>query len=339
MSDDKSEFKKTLLFLSVDLIGSTQTKVEFPPGGAEESWLYGYEQFYVTFPEELDKACGEQGIGTPEVWKYNGDEILFRTIVRTATETTKSIVAFQKASNRYMRYQESPRELANIKCAAWLATFPYPNEIVTVPQPVSRLKYERNDDRYGDQIEDYLGPEIDIGFRISKYATSHKLVVSVTLAWVIAYRLKQYKGNLPNSDPPPPPDSYFETWEPLRGVLGGTAYPIIWVDVSTQERELHEKLRGYPRTPSEPDDIIRYCREFISNHQTSIAPPILDDLLDVQNESDFLDFSTSIRKRVNRLDENRAASVEPEESDDLSESISTKDPIEAESDADSVSAD
>lgn len=70
---------------------------------------------------------------------------------------------------------------------------------------------------------DYLGPEVDTGFRIGKCTRPGMLVVSVELAELLAEiptQLRSMVGKIVG-------------WEQLKGVWEERHYPVIWVDFPT----------------------------------------------------------------------------------------------------------
>ena len=71
----------------------------------------------------------------------------------------------------------------------------------------------RNDNR------DYIGPLVDMGFRLKEYASSRKLVISADLAYLML--VSGLGGDMA---------LFYEGEFPLKGVLRGKPYPVIWID-------------------------------------------------------------------------------------------------------------
>ena len=65
---------------------------------------------------------------------------------------------------------------------------------------------------------DFVGPLIDIGFRLSKFASLRKFVISADLAWLIT---AQGDAAMP---------FHYDGRESLKGVLNDQPYPIFWID-------------------------------------------------------------------------------------------------------------
>lgn len=69
---------------------------------------------------------------------------------------------------------------------------------------------------------DFLGPDIDIGFRISKFALRKRLVVSAHLAWLLFHE----RAACPEIED----QLRIVSLEILKGVWGGRHYSIIWFE-------------------------------------------------------------------------------------------------------------
>lgn len=77
---------------------------------------------------------------------------------------------------------------------------------------------------------DVIGPSMDIGFRISKFASDRKFVVSVEIARILSENANNHLS------------IYVDGVEELKGVLNGIAYPIIWIDMNNGNPTNIEKL-------------------------------------------------------------------------------------------------
>ena len=85
-------------------------------------------------------------------------------------------------------------------------------------------------------IRDYIGPSIDTGFRLGGMASPRKLVISVDLAYLLS--VEQERHNREPAAYSVGPLSFqkfdfkYEGRLPLKGVLGGAPYPVIWIDLN-----------------------------------------------------------------------------------------------------------
>jgi hypothetical protein len=103
-----------------------------------------------------------------------------------------------------------------LKGSAWLAGFPVCNAEIPM---VSDLP--SGPDAGAVTGFDYAGPAIDIGFRISKLASPHRLIVSAEVAYLLT--IAGRGGEIVHHLHPDRPAE-------LKGILGGEEYPVFWID-------------------------------------------------------------------------------------------------------------
>lgn len=198
------------LFLSVDMAGSTQFKARFTDGG---SWLNTFRTFFTNFPLMLAGQIGfaflEEG-DTPsvEVWKVMGDEVIFVASPASAEELVNLLLALLRTMHAYeeLHFQDLPLRL---KGTAWLADFAGPNIELEIPELSG-----------GDGIRamDFIGPDLDLGFRVGKFARPECLALSFDIADLLLGAANVSQIAL-----------YLIGAEELKGVMFGRPYPIIWM--------------------------------------------------------------------------------------------------------------
>lgn len=200
------------LFLSVDMVGSTQFKARFP-GQGSQGWLEVFQAFFCNFPLILAGQVGFEFIDderTPsiDIWKAMGDEVIFAAEPQSAEEAASILRALLRAMALYeSRYFE--RIPLRLKGTAWLVAFGEQNIELDIAELAA-----------GDGARhiDYIGPDVDLGFRLSKYARPSSLVVSLDLLEQLldARNAGDLAFHLVGRDE-------------LKGVMFGRPYPIIWV--------------------------------------------------------------------------------------------------------------
>ncbi len=198
------------LFLSVDMAGSTQFKARFTDGG---SWLETFRGFFTNFPLMLAGQVGfaflEEG-ETPsvEVWKVMGDEVIFVATPDSAEEIVTLLLALLRTMNDYeSRFLEDlPLRL---KGTAWLAEFGGRNIELEIPE------LSGGD---GVRVIDFIGPDLDLGFRVGKFARPACLALSFDVADLLLSARNSADAAL-----------YLIGAEELKGVMFGRPYPIIWM--------------------------------------------------------------------------------------------------------------
>ncbi|WP_027132611.1 nucleotidyl cyclase domain-containing protein [Geminicoccus roseus] len=197
------------LFLSADIVGSSVYKAEMIAGDVTRAieWSESISGFFRDFPALFQRHADARALGSGcdpmnSVWKLLGDEILFVFDVTDFAQTTLLCAAFFDALVEYD--QDLARGPLRLKGLGWLAQFPFPNVEV------------RAGARSG-QRADYIGPDMDIGFRLADSTRAGRFLISIELAEQIA-------------DQPPTGNLVIHHvgWSGLRGINGGKPYPVFW---------------------------------------------------------------------------------------------------------------
>ena len=199
------------LFLSADVAGSTEYKVGLAhqPG---TGWLDVFRDFFRNFPIMMMGQVGMEFLAEdtlPEVavWKFMGDETIFVCAPVSPEEATLLLRAHFNAMAAYEAEYLADLPL-RLKGTAWLARFPSPNIEIEVPELA----------RGGGTTQtDFIGPDIDLGFRLGKFAWPATVSVSLDLLDVVLQA-----GNRELLD------FFLVGREPLKGVLFGRPYPAVW---------------------------------------------------------------------------------------------------------------
>jgi hypothetical protein len=240
---DELTRSKLKIFLSVDIVGSTALKqrgrVFELPDGVDEGpefvngdWLRFLTSFYKDFPYRLVDAFGDirdqRAKGTslesgrsprpPLLWKALGDELIFSAELRGLGDAALHLEALATAINTSVGFwtEASCPLPVSFKGTAWVAGFPLGNS--EIPMTAGEAGRALNEKGIGDDCCDYSGPAMDIGFRLAKFATPRRLIISAELADLVISDGRLRKG--------------FRVEEPaeLKGVLRGRPYPVFWFD-------------------------------------------------------------------------------------------------------------
>jgi hypothetical protein len=206
------ESPKPRLFLSVDMVGSTQFKARFT-GKGSAGWLETFRAFFTNFPLMLAGQLAfafmeEEATPAVDVWKVMGDEVIFTARPGSAEELTSILRALLRTMKLYeaSHFERLPLRL---KGTAWLADFAEANIELDIP--------ELSASDVAPHV-DFIGPDLDLGFRISKFARPASLVLSLDLV-----ELLLGAANLPDIA------LYLVGREELKGVMFGRPYPIVWM--------------------------------------------------------------------------------------------------------------
>lgn len=201
------------LFLSVDLVGSTQFKTRFT-GEEGAGWLTTFQTFFTNFPIMLAGQVGFEFLddegSTPavDVWKVMGDEMIFVAEPKSAEELASLLRALFNTIRLYEQKNFAQLPL-RLKGAAWVAEFPERNIEVEIPELSSGD---------GGRHLDYIGPDIDLGFRIAKFSRPSSVVLSLDLLDILLAADNRDTLAL-----------HLVGREILKGVMFGRPYPIVWM--------------------------------------------------------------------------------------------------------------
>ena len=247
------------LFLSVDLVGSTAFKAS--TGQLANStepypeWVTKFRHFYREFPvilasrfqRALNAREDHDGYAEhpPQVWKTIGDEILFCCRVHSCEHLSVCIIAFLGALEDYGRLLDRDGKGLDVKGAGWIAAFPAPNVTVEIlrsgsaqadaADQIEEALEERADSSPGDF--DFLGKQIDSGFRTAKNSASDRCSLSLELAWLLADAAHSEIFSAKFS---------YHGRQTLKGVINDRPYPIVTIDAerSLARREVRKHERA-----------------------------------------------------------------------------------------------
>ncbi|MHC2017313.1 hypothetical protein [Methylobacterium sp. CM6247] len=326
--------------MSVDLVGSTAFKAKHAnrrhEGAPYADWLHITRKFYRDFPDEVEKAydgllpqhakCIDLLEGKrPQVWKTIGDEIIFCCRLVCMEHLALCMNSFTAALEKYGRDVNASEPELDVKGSTWIASFPAPNSTIVSAVRASLGEVENVvGDTLGEADEinadlrpglyDFLGKSIDIGFRISRFAQSDELALSLDLAYLLTL-LKQHRlvGF----------DFIFKGREPLKGAISGTPYPIVTIETekSVKKKELSSLERSVGKSDFADTITLRnYLHAFMEMHGLEV--PILALHADLGQPPDnvypqcFRDFRTAFESGLTdaSLQQQGLAEAEAEDS-------------------------
>jgi hypothetical protein len=238
----------------VDLTGSTAFKaVGFENGTVDPqpAWVRRFRNFYSKFPEFLQNAFRECSMGKqddefslhcPKIWKTVGDEIIFCVRVISIEHIACCVSSFQRALEEYGRSLDGDKVALDVKGSGWTGSFPTQNislEIhsagrgTTEEDEYITEDFERGADKE-PHLYDFLGRDIDAGFRVARAASADRLVVSAELGYLLAEAAIgglfvgrfEYGGR-----------------DRLKGVINDRPYPMVFVDTERNGKRRQIKTR------------------------------------------------------------------------------------------------
>ncbi len=208
---------KTVIFMSVDISDSTIFKEKGHSLDDDPLWLEAFETFFKEVPLVLMGQIATAFAMTDDlpdisIWKVIGDEIVFRAQARSAEEALTE--AFYRTVVTYeARFVE--RWPLRIRGCCWAARFPGRNIEIKIPEMA------------GVGYVDYLGPDVDLGFRLVSQVDRGQVILSLNLAEALA-SLPERRGM----------QFHYVDRKVLKGIFVGRPYPLILVTLSDCMPEL-----------------------------------------------------------------------------------------------------
>ena len=237
---------RTRVFLSVDLVGSTAFKAgagsEHGDQAAYPKWVDETRKFYAEFPLILRARYNHATLekreiqaAWPRIWKTIGDEVVFCARIQSRDHLACIVQAFTEALREYGLKLEERGAHLDVKGTGWMAAFPTPNVTVPIERveafdiPTEEMEVAADD---APHKFDFLGKNIDCGFRLARFSSSDKLTLSVELALALCDSIlvnDLFRG-----------DFHYLGREELKGVLNGRPYPI--VAIYTERRTIRRRV-------------------------------------------------------------------------------------------------
>ncbi|UXS31338.1 hypothetical protein FY152_04210 [Agrobacterium tumefaciens] len=276
------------LFLSVDLVGSTAFKGNSEPDAdvLYPEWVESFRQFYNAFPARVDAIYNESKLaaadgekflnGGPKVWKTIGDEILFCARVNSIRHLACCITSFLGALDAYGKLLENSGVPLDVKGSGWLATFPAHNISISVQSNTesagSSVSHDATEE-FEQQVDaspllfDFLGKDIDAGFRIAKNASTDRFTSSLELSFLLAQASLQdmFSGRFT-----------YHGKETFKGVIRNQPYPVISIDTERDfaKRNLRYRERLLTKEVDAPPQALQDFLSAFMNYE-GIEIPVL----------------------------------------------------------------
>lgn len=299
---DCPEFLKPRLrlFLSADIIGSTALKqsrlgaMDQAEGQSHGSWFTTIQGFYFEAQQSFLaewRACpghdrdpahfGEP----PRLWKTIGDEVLFTKLITDHRQVAVTLQCWVRTLDRIRAFLTRDSVRLGVKSTAWLAGFPFRNKEVVLSgdsfsgdAPIDDYFKENGrllNKYYGSDgsniVIDYVGPSIDTGFRLTTLASARKLILSLEVAYIMALT------STISDSPIRTINLRYDGQAALKGVLGGSGYPVFWLDLGagSSAAVLEDKLTS--GAPCDRDAARRFCEAFIAEQELMFLPFVASD--------------------------------------------------------------
>lgn len=260
------------LLLSADIVGSTALKqsqvthLRDEKHKVDSPWFAIIQGFYIeariAFIEEWKRSSDTNGLKSfslgeePRLWKTIGDEILFSKVLTDYRQLIFTLNCWMRALKKLTKFLKSRDSRLDVKSTAWIAGFPVKNKDVVVSNASTLLnasvedyfvesgkllnEYYANPDNENVAI-DFVGPSVDVGFRLAAHATARRFVVSAGIPYILS-------SSLANEDDEEADIRFhFGGTVTLKGVFGGLPYPLFWIDMGESNNFFHVRRRTHQR--------------------------------------------------------------------------------------------
>lgn len=179
--------ERLYFFYSFDLVNSTKYKTFYP-----NDWPDTIDLFYRTVIQEIDKWGA---VSPPRVWKFVGDEVLMYQVItckkdmveapaeglRTVRDTTKRIREGVEHKGHHLLAVKGTVWCAVVSEAVRTQDEKRPRNVTSKPLSVKSSLLNNVPSGL-----DFLGPDIDSGFRAGKCAAPNRLAVAPGLAYLVS---------------------------------------------------------------------------------------------------------------------------------------------------------
>ena len=247
------------LFFSMDLSGATKYKYSNPPTEIFNNEISSWPSFFIEFFNQsgalfwnnmrLSSDQNNHGFYPIEFWKTLGDEILFFSTQTSEEQPYWQLRAFiLTVQQLHMKVQEYTNLQLGVKGVIWSAGFPIRNKRIFLDQSNGTSVYEGDEETLEIQtgarpapgaVVDFMGLEMDQGFRLGSHATPGRVVASPDACYLAAKGYSKVDAQRVGAfqhgatieglvDASPEFRVVRVGWESLRGVLGELPVPILW---------------------------------------------------------------------------------------------------------------
>jgi hypothetical protein len=253
------------VFFSVDIEGSTRFKNDV---GKSSTWGPFFLEFFHSFPSTLAncevKLAQLLSSANPKsqfvFCKSLGDELIFAKKLTGGFEAFVAVCAAKQAITDYSKklreHQRDRREdgeqhvfPTQLKGTMWHAGF-----------PIKNMKVVK--DEHPQVPIDYIGPSIDLGFRLAKLSSPWHMSISAPLAWMVAKIQVEHPEKIDNLDI----KWTYRGRESLKGVLV-SPYPVFCIDVAASADNVgREELTLVEDTRTSARNVVAFCETLFSEN-------------------------------------------------------------------------
>ncbi|MCI8826088.1 MAG: hypothetical protein HFH63_09470 [Lachnospiraceae bacterium] len=219
--EKNTETEDVILFFSFDVVNSSSYKTIN---------YYGWAQVLTRLFHRLNSSVKAE-IDEAELWRLLGDEAIFIVRIKSEDSLTEYVdkifkilittikdlkkgALFDNDDSLSQREVElmKRQNILSLKAAAWIALVSKFSDGARFAENI----FEEYDLDGKNKFYEFLGNDIDAGFRICKYTADRRLAISMELAVLLARKSNEVKK------------LNIITYKHLKGIWKDKYYPIIW---------------------------------------------------------------------------------------------------------------
>ena len=274
---------KNVLFVSFDICGSTELKTKF-----QNKWL------------DMIRILLSNKLPNMSFWKFNGDEILYFTEVHSLSFVIELVkdVSFQ-VEFLQNQFKDAFQQSIFVKATAWIARVNFGNEKELKDQfeSINNFEFLKNG------LCDYVGINIDEGFRLCSHASPRKVLLDPKIVFLLMK--SQIEGYYDQVEEIPTYQSnvkdlldhiYFCGFVKCKGIWQNRKYPIYWYIPKDLEKIVHydevDDLNTLKRIGEEVDKSFAFLERIFINVE------ILDNDIELLDNSFKIYESEDTQKRT-----------------------------------------
>lgn len=255
MQLNQFEHSRLVMFLSADVVGSTAFKATALSDSGPESWLGAFETLFRELPlifmgQLAQQFLDEDDLPHSGVWKVMGDEVVFAAMPQSLAHAQLITAAFVGAVASYDKRIASRWPL-RIRGCCWGAEIGERNQAIEIPEMLGGSEES--------PYLDFLGPDIDIGFRLSAHSRPGEVILSPNLVEAFAATPDQRDLRF-----------HYVGATPLKGVCAGQPFPLVLVSLESAGPP-EFAISAAPELAQRLAEIRRQMRD---QHGAFPAPPV-----------------------------------------------------------------
>lgn len=241
------------LFFSFDIVNSTDYK---------QKNVYQWPGKINSILELLRKNVNESLPGAA-IWRILGDEIIFIISVKNHGVLPDMIHSINKVLSQTVEdiHSRDPQGNLSLKAVAWIAFIS--NNVNETDEKSKWYNYSliyHVDIIHGRYISEFIGNDIDCGFRIRDYAVKGMFFLSFELAYLIMGKISESNNSTKEG-----PCGFLQVlgFKKLKGIWDNRPYPIISYSLSKNSDDL---LKNITYDLFESNDIISEYKNNLYNN-------------------------------------------------------------------------